>query len=54
MYTLAKAAKLSPQPVYEQYCPMKNAYWLSSEASIKNPYYGNEMLSCGEVKDTLK
>jgi hypothetical protein len=54
MYALAKAAKLSAQPVYEQYCPMKKAYWLSSEASIKNPYYGNEMLTCGEVKDTLK
>lgn len=54
MYALAKAAKLSAQPVYEQYCPMKKAYWLSSEASIKNPYYGNEMLTCGEVKDTLQ
>src|SRR3954470_18848792 len=51
MYALAKAAKLSAQPVYEQYCPMKKAYWLSSDASIKNPYYGNEMLACGEVKD---
>jgi hypothetical protein len=54
MYALAKAAKLSAQPVYEQYCPMKKAYWLSSEAAIKNPYYGNDMLICGEVKDTLK
>jgi hypothetical protein len=54
MYALAKAVKLSAQPVYEQYCPMKNAYWLSNEIKIKNPYYGNEMLTCGEVKDTLK
>jgi hypothetical protein len=54
MYTLAKAAKLSAQPVYEQYCPMKNAYWLSNEATIKNPYYGDQMHTCGEVKDTLK
>jgi hypothetical protein len=54
MYALAKAAKLSDQPVYKEYCPMKNAYWLSSEATIKNPYYGNQMLTCGEVKDTLK
>jgi hypothetical protein len=54
MYALAKAVKLSAQPVYEQYCPMKDAYWLSNEAKIKNPYYGEQMLTCGEVKDTLK
>jgi|SRR4051812_34273945 hypothetical protein len=54
MYTLAKAVKLSEKPVYEQYCPMKDAYWLSNETAIKNPYYGSHMLTCGEVKDTLK
>ena len=54
MYTLAKSAKLSTQPVYEQYCPMKDAYWLSNESAIKNPYYGSRMLTCGSVKDTLK
>jgi hypothetical protein len=54
MYALAKSAKLSDQPVYEQYCPMKDAYWLSNETAIKNPYYGSSMLTCGEVKDTLK
>ena len=54
MYTLAKAVQLSTQPVYEQYCPMKDAYWLSSETAIKNPYYGSSMLTCGSVKDTLK
>ena len=54
MYALAKAVKLSAQPVYEQYCPMKDAYWLSNETKIKNPYYGDKMLTCGEVKDTMK
>lgn len=54
MYELAKNAKLSSQPVYEQYCPMKDAYWLSNETAIKNPYYGSSMLTCGSVKDTLK
>ncbi len=54
IYTLAKAAKLSSEPVYQQYCPMKKMYWLSSEAAIKNPYYGNMMLTCGKVTDTLK
>ena len=54
MYALAKAAKLSTQPVYEQYCPMKKAYWLSSDAAVKNPYYGSQMLTCGKVMDTIK
>lgn len=52
-YTLAKAVKLSAQPVYQQYCPMKKTYWLSSEQAIKNPYYGKSMLTCGKVTDTI-
>lgn len=44
--------------VYRQYCPMafgdQGAYWLSSEKEIRNPYFGNQMLSCGEVKDTYQ
>jgi hypothetical protein len=53
MFVLAKAIKLS-EPVYQQYCPMKKTYWLSSEAAIKNPYYGNQMLTCGNVSATIK
>ncbi|MBC9929029.1 DUF3347 domain-containing protein [Chitinophaga qingshengii] len=53
-YKLAKAVKLSDKPVYQDYCPMKKAYWLSSEAAIKNPYFGNQMLTCGKVSDTIK
>ena len=54
IYKLAKAVKLSAAPVYQEYCPMKKMYWLSSEASIKNPYYGKMMLTCGKVTETLK
>lgn len=54
LYKLAKAVKLSDKPVYQSYCPMKKAYWLSSEAAIKNPYYGSQMLTCGKVSDTIK
>ena len=53
-YTLAKSAKLSDATVYQQYCPMKKMYWLSSEAAVKNPYYGKAMLTCGKVTDTVK
>jgi len=53
VYALAKVIKLSDQTFYYDFCPMKKSYWLSSEAAIKNPYYGNQMLTCGSVKDTI-
>ena len=53
MIALAKSHKLSAAPLYEQYCPMKKASWLSSNKAIKNPYYGNAMLTCGSVKASL-
>ena len=42
---------------YIQFCPMAGpgdgAYWLSEELTIKNPYFGDEMLTCGSVKETI-
>lgn len=52
MAAVAKAVKLSSEPVYQQYCPMRKASWLSRDKTIKNPYYGSAMLSCGEVINT--
>lgn len=52
-FKLAKAIKLTDKPVYYAYCPMKKSYWLSAEAAIKNPYFGNQMLTCGKVTETL-
>lgn len=53
MIALAKTVKLSAEPVYQQYCPMKKSSWLSNQQAIKNPYYGSSMLTCGSVKATL-
>ena len=53
LFELAKSVKLSTEPVYQQYCPMKKASWLSNDKAIKNPYYGSAMLTCGSVKTTL-
>ncbi|EMR02723.1 DUF3347 domain-containing protein [Cesiribacter andamanensis] len=43
--------------LYYQYCPMafddKGGYWLSDSKEIRNPYYGDEMLTCGRVAQTL-
>jgi hypothetical protein len=53
MFALAKEVKLSSDPIYEAYCPMKKANWLSGDKVIKNPYFGSSMLSCGKVVETI-
>ncbi len=54
MYALSKSLKLTTEPIYYQYCPMKKAYWLSSDKAVKNPYYGSAMLTCGKVTETIQ
>jgi hypothetical protein len=54
MVALVKSTKGSGAPTYVQYCPMKKATWLSKEPAVKNPYYGNAMLTCGKVTETIK
>jgi Cu(I)/Ag(I) efflux system membrane fusion protein len=43
---------------YEMYCPMafdfKGAFWLQRKNSLANPYFGAEMLKCGERKKVFK
>jgi Cu(I)/Ag(I) efflux system membrane fusion protein len=43
--------------LYVQKCPMANnnngAIWLSTEKDIKNPYYGDDMLTCGSVIEEI-
>ncbi|HEY0057037.1 MAG TPA: DUF3347 domain-containing protein [Pedobacter sp.] len=55
--TAIKTAGMASGKVYKQYCPMakdgEGAYWLASESEINNPYYGEEMLKCGEVKEEI-
>ena len=44
------------QKLFVQHCPMadnnKGANWISAEKEIKNPYYGEAMLTCGSVVHT--
>ncbi|MFT6921289.1 MAG: Cu(I)/Ag(I) efflux system membrane fusion protein [Crocinitomicaceae bacterium] len=55
---VAQAYELYEEQYLIQYCPMANdndgAYWLSKQAQILNPYYGDKMLKCGETKDTIQ
>jgi hypothetical protein len=57
-YDMVRSIRPQGVAVYYQYCPMafndKGAYWLSNADSIRNPYFGKKMLTCGEVKETLK
>ena len=58
--SLIKSLKVFGVPsdtFYVQHCPMANdnngADWISKEKEIKNPYYGDEMLTCGNVLETI-
>jgi len=57
MKIIVKASELTKGELYLEYCPMANnnagAYWLSNEKEIKNPYFGDKMLKCGSVKETI-
>lgn len=56
IYALAKA-KDTGLTLYKQHCPMafdnQGAFWLSSSEEIRNPYFGDKMLKCGAVKETI-
>ncbi|MBS1491131.1 MAG: DUF3347 domain-containing protein [Bacteroidetes bacterium] len=58
MKTWVNGGKLSAGVIYWEFCPMANnntgAYWLSNEKEIKNPYFGDKMLKCGRVKETIQ
>ncbi|MBT8310164.1 MAG: DUF3347 domain-containing protein, partial [Bacteroidia bacterium] len=57
---LTKAVRLFGvnEKVYVQFCPMADnnngAYWLSKEEKVINPYFGDAMLTCGEVKQVIE
>lgn len=57
MYDLVRTVHYDNGVVYHAYCPMAfndaGAYWLSSSADIKNPYFGKKMLTCGEIKNSV-
>jgi len=57
LYDLVKAFG-SGQVLYKDFCPMyndkKGAMWLSETKTIRNPYYGKKMLTCGSVQEELK
>lgn len=58
LYSSIKTFNVTGLQAYYQFCPMafdnKGAYWISRKKEISNPYFGEQMLRCGETKETLK
>jgi len=57
-YKSIKAFGLGGTTAYYEFCPMafnnEGAFWLSEAEQIRNPYFGDQMLTCGSVKEKLK
>lgn len=53
-----QATDYSHAELVVDYCPMANsnkgAVWLSTDSTIRNPYFGEVMLSCGEIQADFK
>lgn len=53
-----KSSAIISGELYTQFCPMafegKGGYWLSDSKEIRNPYYGEKMLKCGNVKEIIQ
>ena len=41
----------SKEAYVQVYCPMARAYWLQSDRNVHNPYFGQAMATCGEIKN---
>jgi Cu(I)/Ag(I) efflux system membrane fusion protein len=58
LYDIIQATGLKGKTIYRQYCPMafndRGAYWMSSSSKLQNPYFGNGMLGCVELTDSLR
>jgi Protein of unknown function (DUF3347) len=65
LYSLINTVKYDREVIYHDMCPMafnesEQAYWLSRDSAISNPYFGNKhpkyksgMITCGEVEDSI-
>ncbi|MDX5417763.1 MAG: efflux RND transporter periplasmic adaptor subunit [Hymenobacteraceae bacterium] len=58
MIEAVKVFGIQHEVAYIQSCPMalgdKGAFWLSEVKDIRNPYFGDAMLACGETEETYR
>jgi Cu(I)/Ag(I) efflux system membrane fusion protein/cobalt-zinc-cadmium efflux system membrane fusion protein len=38
--------------LYVMYCSMADKHWIQASPKVVNPYYGSQMLECGEIVET--
>lgn len=54
---LRQHGNLSEGPMYSAYCPMagegQGGRWWQKTDEVRNPYFGAEMLGCGEIKASV-
>ncbi|HPG10771.1 MAG TPA: DUF3347 domain-containing protein [Chitinophagaceae bacterium] len=55
MYDMVKAFGAG-MTLYHDHCPMYSdgSMWLSETKEIKNPFYGDKMMTCGSVEEMMK
>lgn len=57
LYKSVRAYGLGGPTAYYEFCPMafnnQGAFWLSDSKEIRNPYFGDKMLTCGRVTEEL-
>ncbi len=57
VYCSARSFDPEGHRLFTAYCPMalnsSGAYWLSDSREIRNPYVGQEMLTCGKVREII-
>ncbi len=65
LYNLTRTVKYDRQKLYHQHCPMafndeEEAWWISNDHKIENPYLGKKhpkykgtMIECGDITDSL-
>lgn len=55
---IIKASGIRTGTLFIAHCPMalddKGAYWVTEKKDILNPYFGESMLTCGSIKETLQ
>lgn len=58
IYAVLTRFGIPGKPLYKAWCPMafdnRGASWIQSGEAISNPYFGEMMLRCGEIREVLR
>lgn len=51
--TMIKRIGHAKKELHHMYCSMADGHWLQDNKTLLNPYYGQSMLRCGDVEESL-